>query len=81
MKFIIGALAGLGIGMLLAPDNGKKTREKLNKNLPEYKRQAQEILDNTKALFSKASTLTKEELPQEKPLGQSEGNPSGKVVY
>ncbi len=33
--FLIGLVAGVGIGLLLAPDRGSKTRKKLKKKLRE----------------------------------------------
>ena len=42
---VIGALAGLAIGMLYAPQSGERTRRKLRKRLDEFKEDASDRAD------------------------------------
>lgn len=48
LKFLTGVLIGTGIGILFAPDEGKKTRRKLRENLDE--------------LLEKIGTITEEDI-------------------
>ncbi len=42
-SFLLGAAAGIGLGMLLAPKSGKETREDLKKSIDELIKKAKEI--------------------------------------
>ena len=44
MRLIFGLLTGVIAGLLLAPDSGRKTREKINNEFPKYKKQANDTL-------------------------------------
>jgi gas vesicle protein len=67
------ALAGLGIGMLVAPHSGKKTRERLQDGSNRFldtvrskrqavKERASEIADDTRAAFDDAKSYAKSEM-------------------
>jgi gas vesicle protein len=45
-KILLAVLAGVGIGMLLAPDKGSATRKKLTGKFNDLKDQAQDSIDD-----------------------------------
>lgn len=50
---LAGAAAGLLTGILIAPDSGKKTREKLLGKTKDWKNKTQETLDDAKRTYNK----------------------------
>lgn len=46
--FIAGALAGASIGLLLAPEKGKDSREKVKNTIDELSKEGQKIYDEYK---------------------------------
>lgn len=47
--FIFGAALGVGLGILLAPDKGSKTREKIKGNLDDLKEDVKENFSKKKS--------------------------------
>lgn len=70
MKFLLGLFTGVALGMLLAPDEGAKTRKKINDNWPNYKKQVKDSFDKTKEAIDNTFKTGTKELPQEKPLAR-----------
>lgn len=73
MRFILGMITGVVAGMLLAPDRGKNTREKINNEFPKYRRQANEslneVIEKTRTVYNDLVNelgLTTERLEKEK---------------
>ena len=61
--FILGALAGVGLGMLFAPKSGAELRKDLKKKLDELLDQAKNIdIDEVKEQFDKKVQEIKDEL-------------------
>lgn len=62
-KILLALAAGIGIGMLIAPDKGSATRKKLRNNIDDLKDQAQDriddLADNAKDAINSASRKTK----------------------
>ncbi len=42
--FLVGAAAGAGLGLLLAPDSGKNTRKKMKESLADLKEKAAKLV-------------------------------------
>lgn len=73
MRFILGIIAGVVAGMLMAPDRGKRTREKINNEFPRYRKQANdslnEAIEKTRTVYNDLVNelgLTTEKLEKEK---------------
>lgn len=73
MRFILGIITGVVAGMLMAPDRGKRTREKINNEFPRYRKQANdslnEAIEKTKTVYNDLVNelgLTTEKLEKEK---------------
>lgn len=73
MRFILGILTGVIAGMLIAPDRGKKTRERINNEFPKYRKQANdsmnEAFEKTRKVYNELVNelgLTTERLEKEK---------------
>lgn len=71
--FAAAALAGVTIGLLVAPDSGKNTREKLRQgsnklldvvrsNRETIKEKATDIIDDAKSAFNQAKGYAKSEI-------------------
>lgn len=81
MRFILGIITGVVAGMLLAPDRGKRTREKINNEFPKYRKQANdslnEAIEKTKTMYNELVNelgLTTEKLEKEKSRMVSQKN-------
>lgn len=75
MKFLLGFMTGAVVGILLAPDSGKKNYENLKKNYPKYKAQLGYAIEQLKIAYNdvkKGFQLTQEPLPQEQPLPEAD---------
>src|SRR5690554_5762237 len=59
--FITGAVAGVTIGILFAPDNGKSTRDKLSFKLGKYQVKLQEIIEQLMQEKEMPASLAKSE--------------------
>ncbi len=68
MALIFGAAIGVGLGILLAPDKGSKTREKIKDNLDDLKEDAKfkwNLLElETKEKFAKSKVELKDKLDE-----------------
>ncbi|WP_411894933.1 YtxH domain-containing protein [Winogradskyella sp. A2] len=62
---ILGVLVGAGIGVLLAPDKGKTTRDRLKKEGKEVKDQITKDFKEVKDDLSKATASGKKKLKEE----------------
>ena len=64
LALLVGAAIGVGVGILVAPDKGEKTREKLKDGFDDLKDQAKDkwssIEDEAKDKFSKSKADFKE---------------------
>ena len=62
-KILLAVLAGVGIGMLLAPDKGSATRKKLTGKFNDLKDQAKDgiddLADNAKDVINSAKRKAK----------------------
>ena len=59
--FVLGATAGAIAGILLAPDSGANTRDKLSYQLDKYKKQLEKLLDDVVNGKIEVSSMAKEE--------------------
>ncbi len=50
---LVGATVGIVTGILIAPDSGKKTREKLVNKTKELKTRMEDTLDEARAAYNK----------------------------
>jgi gas vesicle protein len=50
---LVGASVGIITGILIAPDSGKRTREKLANKAKELKTRVEDTLDEAKAAYNK----------------------------
>lgn len=50
---LVGATVGIVTGILIAPDSGKRTREKLANKAKELKTKMEDTLDEAKAAYNK----------------------------
>jgi gas vesicle protein len=53
-KFLITVLAGVAIGILIAPAKGSETRKKIQKTLDELANELNKFIESEKRLFSNA---------------------------
>lgn len=60
--FILGAIAGVTIGILYAPKPGKETREMLREKVEEVREKAGEITEKAKGLAGGAGKKVREKL-------------------
>jgi len=62
-KILLAALAGIGIGLLIAPDKGSNTRKRLSGKFNDLKDQAQDsigdLADNAKHAINSARRKAK----------------------
>ena len=61
---LTGAVVGAGIGILYAPDKGKKTRKKIKKSAVKAKDDISQSLTNAKEEFSKSADAKKVEFEE-----------------
>lgn len=59
-KLLLGLLAGVAVGMLLAPDKGSETVRRLRDRLSEYKDQVDDLTSKAGSLFDKGKSKMKE---------------------
>ncbi len=64
LAFVTGAAIGAGIGILYAPDNGKKTRKKIKETMDKQSQELKIQLGEIKQNLSNKAGATKENLEQ-----------------
>ncbi len=58
-KFLITLLAGVAVGILIAPAKGSETRKKLQKNFDDFADGLDKLVDNEKRMMKNAiNTIT-----------------------
>ncbi len=64
LALVTGAAIGAGIGILYAPDNGKKTRKKIKETMDKQSQELKNQLGEIKQNLSNKAGATKENLEQ-----------------